>query len=74
MPFVGRNTGGQIVVESTEIIPGVAEEGITDTAPELLAWRGTTPVDDRPTPRRILAGMPDTTPVTIKDLKDVGLL
>jgi len=74
MPFVGRNTGGQIVMESIEVIPGKAEEAIADTAPELLAWRGTQPIDDRPGSRPDIASRPDNTPVTIKDLKDLRLL
>jgi len=74
MPFVGRDTSGQIVIESLEVIPGISEESIADTDPELLASRGTKLVDDRPTPRRTLEQRPDATPVTIKDLKDLRLL
>jgi len=75
MAYIGRNTGGQIVIESIEPIIGKAEELIGDSSLELLAWRGATNrVDDRSTPRRTLRQKPDSAPVTIKDLKDLGLL
>jgi len=73
MPHVGRNTSGQIVEERITAT-ATAPEFLPDNNPELLAWRGTNPVDDRPTSRRTLAQKPDAAPVTVRDLKDLGLI
>ena len=75
MPYVGRNTAGEIVEEAGRFIAGRAEEFLSSTSNEIQTWRGTTDrIDDRPTPRRTLQAKPDNTPVTVKDLKDLGLL
>ena len=77
MPYVARNSLGQIVQETAQSILGLVEEFIAEGAPDLLAWRGSnTHVDDRPNVladvKARLRGKLDSSVVTIKDLKDLN--
>ena len=79
MPYVARNSLGQIVQETAQSILGLVEEFIAEGAPDLLAWRGSnTHVDDRPniraTVKARLRAQPDSSVITVKDLRDLGLL
>jgi hypothetical protein len=73
MPYVERDADNKIKGVYRQPQPGYAEEFLDETHADVVTYRQPR-TDSKQTRRNTLRNRANSTPITVKDLKDIGLL